>query len=110
MVVGHERQRIDGGVDAGLGAAAVGRTVGRVQECRHQIGGALPHDAAHIESVAHLAVERVRDDAGEPLGVGVGRGDHPGTARSVEADRHPGLAGHRSELGHRRPRAAGDRE
>ena len=90
------------------GAAARRPPLGGVEERRHQLGGPLAHDAADVERVAHLAVERVHDAGDEPVGVGVGGGHHPRPAGAVQADRHAGLAGDRAELRDRRARAAGD--
>ena len=71
--------------------------------------GARPHDAAHVQGVAHLAVERVpHREARTARRRRVVGGHQPRAAGAVQADRHAVLAGHGPELGDRRARAAGD--
>jgi len=76
----------------------------------NELGRTIANDAAHVEGVAHLAVERVLDRRREPVRIGPAVGDDPGTARTVEADGNSRLSGDRTELGHGRAGPAGDCE
>ena len=60
--------------------------VDRVEEHGDEVEARL-RDAAHVERVAHLAVERARHARGEPAGVGVPAGDQPRAPGAVQADR-----------------------
>ena len=57
------------------------------EEHRDELVRSLGHDAAGVECVAHLAVERVIGRRTERGGIGLRAGDDPGPAGAMEADR-----------------------
>ena len=101
-------------VEVGLGdvklaaAAAHARRFQRRQKHRDQHVGVRVHDAADIERVADLSVQRVEHGGIEPIRIRRGVGHQPGPACAVQADRRPGLARDGAQLGHDRAGAARD--
>ncbi|MEZ5295647.1 MAG: hypothetical protein R2697_05055 [Ilumatobacteraceae bacterium] len=83
--VRHVTERRSGGVDAFSAPLFPASSTAAMNVGTRS--AALADDAAHVEGVAHLAVERVADGEPEPFGVGVGCGDHPRPARAVQRHR-----------------------
>ena len=77
-------------------------------ERRDEIVRTRSHDAAHVQRVAHLAVERMPNGEGELLGRGAVGRHHPRPAGAVQAHRHAVLARHGAQLGDRCPAATRD--
>ena len=68
-----------------------------------------PRDAADVERVAHLAVERVDDARREPVGVGALAGDEPRAAGAVQAHGRSPTGGRPRRAGRRRAPSRGRR-
>ncbi len=77
-----------------------------VEEPGNEVVGPTPHDAADVQGVADLAVQRMEHGRGEALGIGRGVGDDPGPARAVQAHRRAALPRHCAQLRHRPARAS----
>ena len=77
----------------------------RLTEERCEFGGARLHDAAHVEGVADLAVDGVRDGGEEPHRICRFVSDQPGAAGAVKADWGSRLSGYRAKLRNGRPRS-----
>ena len=91
-------------------AAPLAGAIQGVQENRDQVVGARADDAADVEGVADLAVQRIEDRGREARRIGAGVRHQPGAAGPVQADRRPGLARHAAQLGHGRTGAPRHRQ
>ena len=92
------RSRCFDDVHASRGAARCARGANGVDKQRHQVGRSIGHDAAHVERVAHFAIERIQHRVTKAVGVGCGGGHHPCPTRAMQAHRNTGLASHGPQL------------
>ncbi|MNI61261.1 hypothetical protein D3C73_1165220 [compost metagenome] len=79
----------------------------RLQEQRHQLGGAVAVNQANVEGVADLAIQGVAHHSRKSRGIGILVGDQPGAASAVEAYGGAGLLGDAAQLADRASRTPG---
>jgi hypothetical protein len=97
-------------VELRLAATGSSRLLERREHDGHQFLRALAHDAAHVQRVADLAVERGPDGRAQARRVGTCGDEHPGSARAVQRHRRALAACDAAELIDGGSRTRGDRE